>query len=365
MANESDLLSMNGLRSAVRQSFIEVSEEREWYWKFDRFTMLNAFNKLTGTKEYVFFTKPDCHIYTPYTTTLQPVLKEDPFFIDLANRYPHVIQQLQSSAGGEPRFKKSPFMNLLSNTIKSSVDLQALSAAEMDGPKNMYGSGINYRKDAWTGDEDVSFSIEFEDSKYLEVYMLVKAYEEYKRYCTMGLIYPPNLDGSASIGSSGANANSYVVNKILHDVFGIYRFVVEDDYETLVYWSYVCGAYFNSVPRDAFNDIKGGSDLSFSVDFKAFLAFDMDPRILTMFDTVVTKSLGDRKGYRRLYPYNSDLKGIDYEWATYPYIFQVNESDNPKAWRARKDMKYVYKLAWYTSMSEKESPVYKNMAAAK
>ena len=165
------------IRNLLRSNLIYDRAELSWYEKFNRFGFMDPYNNLSQSKEYLFFTKPDCHIYKPDTTELQPVFKNDPFFIDMANRYPHVLQQLQSSAGStgtksSDNIAKNPFMVLLSNSVKNSIDLPSLTATEMDNSTNMYGTTMPYRKDAWTGDENIEFSLEFEDSRFLEVYLL-------------------------------------------------------------------------------------------------------------------------------------------------------------------------------------------------
>lgn len=351
------------IKSLLRSNLIYDRAELSWYEKFNRFGFMDPYNNLSQSKEYLFFTKPDCHIFTPGTTALQPVFRSDPYFIDIANRYPHIIQQLQSSAGSlgntdEDNITKNPFMVLLSNSVKNSIDLPSLTATEMDNATNMYGTTLSYRKDAWTGDENIEFSLEFEDSRFLEVYLLLKTYEEYERYKTIGMIYPPNISGDPEFGEAKHNANSYIREKRLHDVFGIYRIIVGEDYQTIIYWAYLCGAYFNNVPRDAFNDLKNGEGLTFSADFKAFCVSDMDPTILVNFNRLIYSSYGVNAPNRtRLHVYgnaNSTLEQetharINGDWAKYPLIAKLEKDDyaTVDAWPGLADMRYTYQLQWF------------------
>jgi len=347
------------MNDLLKSNLIYNRQDLCWYEKFNRFGAMDPYNNLSQSKEYLFFTKPDCHIFTPDTTNLQPVLANNPFFIDAANRYPHVIQQLQSSAGAlgtdkEDAITKNPFMVLLSNSVKNTIDFQALTATEMDNAVNMYGTSIPYRKDAWLGDENVDFSLEFEDSRFLEVYMLLKIYEEYERYKTVGMIYPPNLNKAKEYGEAKHNCNSYIANKELHDTFGIYRFIVGEDYQTIIHYSYICGAFFNSVPRDAFNDLKNGEGLTFSVDFKAFCVLDMDPRILINFNKIIYDAYGENAMQRtRLYIYGQANKTLAEEtnarvngdWAKYPLVARVPAGG--ASWFGSKSMRYHYQLQWF------------------
>lgn len=355
---------MNYFNDVLRSNLIYNRQDLSWYEKFNRFGFMDPYNNLTQTKEYLFFVKPDCHIFTPNTTKLQPVLRNDPFFIDMANRYPHVIQQLQRSAGSvnnstsDDNIVKNPFMVLLSNSVKNTLDLNSLTASEMDNSTNMYGTTLPYRKDAWTGDENIEFSLEFEDSRFLEVYLLTKTYEEYERYKTIGMIYPPNIDNVDEFGEAHHNCNKYIREKRLHDVFGLYRIIVGEDYQTIIYWAYLTGVYFNSVPRDAFNDLKNGEGLRFTIDFKAFHVNDMDPTILVNFNRLIYKSYGNHAADNpRLHIYGRASSTLEAEtqaringnWAKFPLIARLDKEDAfiKNAWPGIDEMNYIYQLQWF------------------
>lgn len=361
LINKNSIITMDKFGDLLKSNLIYDRKELCWYEKFNRFGALDPYNNLSFAKEYIFFTKPDCHIVTPNTMNLQPVLTDDTFFQDLAERYPHVIQQLQSSAGSfkgqSNNITTNPFMVLLSNAVKNTIDLQSISATEMDNATNMWGTSIPYRKDAWTGDENIDFSLEFEDSRFLEIYHLLLAYERYERYKTAGLIYPPNISGAPESGQARHNFNTYIKNKELHDTFGIYRFIVGEDYETIIYYAYICGAYFNSVPRDAFNDIKNGDGLKYSADFKAFCVLEQDPIILANFNGLIRDAYGMPDGYNKIPVFGDFGYGnlhdeslsdnfkdrVNGNWATFPYV-HTQSSGN---WNGSADMAKQYKLHWY------------------
>lgn len=350
----------------LTNNLLSQGQDVRYYDRLARFGVLDPYNKLTFGKEYLFFTKPDLHIYTPNTSTLQPVFANDPFFVDLDKRLPEVILQLQRSAGagrGSAETRKSPFMNLLCNSVTNNLELSGLTAGTMDGPANMWGGTNSYRKDAWMGDEQIEFTLEFEDTKTLDIYYLLKAYENYHRYMMMGYIFPPNI-GSAPADDNGQYFDAYTANKELHTTFGIYKFIVDDDYTTILYWAYVCGSYFMNVPRDAFNSIDGvvSDGLKYSVDFKAFCADDMNPVILSNFNKYVLDAYGDKSSYTEVglnkhvttdgtefIDFPSD-DSLDYyttfngEWGKFPLIKQVDRTNTNGL---PSTMDYKYELHWY------------------
>lgn len=309
----------------------------QWYRKFNRFGALDPYNALSGSREYIFFTKPDLHLVEPGTNTLNSELNNQPYFVELTQRYPEVISQLQSSSviGNE-----GPFMAILSNAVKNTLEIPSISSTVVDTPANIYGTSYDYRGWGYSSDEKIEFSLEFEDSKYLEIYNLVKAYEEYERLKHIGLVTPPNIDNAPS--ANGIACNYYIRNKVLHDQFSIYKIIVEDDGETIVYYAKLWGVFFKNVPRDAFSDMKVEGGLTYAVDFEAAFIDDMNPTILTDFNQLVYPYLGNTN---ELPIYNKDKHMIEGSWASMPVISKVKTSKD-KTWNGPSSMKHRYKLKW-------------------
>lgn len=335
--------NLSDLNEVLWANSIYNRQDIEWYNKFNRFGALDPYNALSGCREYLFFTKPDLHLVESKSTNLNPELINQPYFQELKDRYPSVITQLQKS-NGYSKGDRTPFMAILSNAVKNTLEMPSVSANTVDTPSTIYGTSYNYRGWGFSSDEKVEFSLEFEDSKYLEIYNLVKAYEEYERLKHIGLVTPPNIDNAPV--SNNVSFNYYVRNKILHDQFSIYKFIVEDDGETLVYYAKLWGVFFKNVPRDAFSDLKVDGGLTYAVDFEAAFIDDMNPTILSDFNTIVSPYV-DR--YKNNLPiYNTAKNMIDGRWACIPLISKVLKNKN-KTWNGPNDMQYAYKLKWRVS----------------
>ena len=349
-AFSSDLIGESIVNGGMQELFwannIFNRQNIEWYTKFNRFGCLDPYNGVGTTKEYIFFTKPDLNICVPGTTkedinedTLNPDLKSYPFFRDLVNRYPDVVSMLQRSID---TVDSSPFMNVLSNSVKNTISIGSISAEEVDTSQTIYGTSIDYRGDGFSSDEKVDFSLEFEDTRYLEIYHLVKAYEEYERLKRIGVVKPPNVD-KADVSEAGYYYGKYTREKRLHDQFGIYKFILDEDYETIIYYAYLCGTMIKSVPRDAFSSLTN-EGLRYSIDFKSAFIEDMTPEILSDFNSLIKGSYSGVGDFEDLPVYNEEYSLIDGRWATCPYVYQVNQ--NKKTWLGPSGMKYTYKLGW-------------------
>lgn len=334
-ASEFDSTGVNGMGNVLQSNGVYNRSDIQWYTKFKRFGCIDPYNSITTTREYLFFTKPDLHLFSAGTNNLNPQITNQPYFLEVNNRYKSVMYQLQiSSAGG----KNYPFMNILSNSVKNTLDLNDTTTTEMESATNIYGTSITYRGSGYNSDEDVEFSLEFEDTRYLEIYNLFKIYEEYERLKRLGIVTPPAV-GAGHTSANGYTFNRYVKNKELHDQFSIFKFIVDEDAETLLYYAKLIGVYPKNLPRSSFSEMKADGGLTYSIEFKAAFIDDMNPEIITDFNYIVNSG----NNVTNVPIYNSSTNSIDGRWCKTPYIVRSNKSTN---WLGPNDMKYSYKLKW-------------------
>ena len=281
-----DLLNSKGIYAKR-----DINDAR--FTKFSRFgRVLDPYGKLNPCREYLFFVKPDLHICVPcgasdsdalysmsgysgqgYRSTsglvLNPQLTDNPYFRDLVDTHPDVVKELQYSADTTG----NPFGHLLSFTVNSNLPLDSSNANTMDNPATIFGTSYKYLQDSEASDEAYNFSLDFVDNKYLDTYHFFKAYSEYHIARKSGLVTPPSMN--------------YYRYKRLHNTMGIYKFIVSEDMETLIYWAYLWGVYPTSCPREAFQDPSYSDGLTFSVNFEAAFIEDMNPMILYQFNKLM------------------------------------------------------------------------------
>ena len=371
--NLGQLLRSNGI-------FSRSEIDSNIYTKFSRFGVINPYNGLNRTREFLFFTRPNLHIMagideaekdggtnnTISSNSLYSELANNLFFQDLVMRHGNLIPQLQSSYN--PDGYKTPFMCLLSNTVSNTLDLPTINGAEIETAANMYGTSIPYRGSSYKSDESAEFTLEFTDTKYGEVYTLVKAYDEYIRQKADGLIAPPDVsatgltmsykDNEGKSLSASQNFTRFHKYKELHDRFSIFKIIVDEDMETILYWAKAIGCYFNSVPRDAYSDLREGGPLKFTVDIKAPFVRDRDPMDILGFDSLISRWYGGKPVKNSNIPiyrdknYDSGLYGgmMNGEWCTIPYITTEARDSVSHPWLAPSAMNFIYKLKWYNNV---------------
>lgn len=304
------------VRSLIMANGIYDRFDMDWYSKFSRFGVIDPYNALTTTREYVFITKPDLCILNN-SGSVSNVLANQPFFVDAVNRYKPIAKQLQSSAS----VSDGPFMSVLSNSITSSLDLPGISVDTVESAGNIMGTRINYRGMS-RGNIDFDFNLEFEDTKYLDVYMLFKMYDEYERLKWQG-----SLDFTSAESDRWTN---YIINKVLHDQVTMYKFVVGEDGYRIVYWARITGCFPTSIPRDAFSDMNNSEPQKLTVGWKGHFVRDMDPIIITHFNQLVSSK---SSGKADLPLFNQSSHAMDGRWASTPYIDIRTVSDSKRGSR--------------------------------
>lgn len=287
------------------------------FTKFSRFGFLDPYNTNTVTKEYVFFTKMDLQLFEKGTTQLQANLRNKPFFENCHRSYIETMCQLQESCDtGHSLY--SPFCNLLTNSIVSNLDLPDISIDTLDTAANIDGIKLTYPFVNPSVHNLQEFSLDFEDTKHLDVYMFFRIWYEYMQLKAVGLTYVPH---------------NYIVNKILYDEMSCYKIIVGEDGETIIHWAKYWGVYPLTVPRSAFSDVEGS--IKFSVSFKSQWVEDMDPAILSDFNKLVQNK---KSRYTKDIPiYDEKRAHINGQWCHVPYIAEVKSETTGKT---------TYKLKW-------------------
>ena len=315
--------------------------------RFSRFTRYGYLDMsgefLTGTREYLFFSKPDLHLMNPDGTMYEP-LTSNPFLCEAYKRYRYSYYSLQQYFGGNTTISgdssvgpvtddsktafdiKSLYIPLLSNMATSTLDLGDITAGEVENNKNLYGITTTYREGSLQSDLGYDFSIEFKDTKWLDVYMLFKIYDEYNRHKYFAEIEP--------------NRQEYITSRIYPEAISIWKLIV-DDTDRIIYWAKATGCVPMSVPRGSVSNLEGVP--KFTVNWKAQFISDMNPMHLAELNVLSRFSLNNDS---RL-----DFMTSGNTWVGYPYIFNgKNEQGFNMPARTGDhsvtDEQRFYKLAW-------------------
>ena len=170
----------------------------------------------------------------------------------------------------------------------------------------VYGTTIQYQQATLESEQKFDFSLEFLDTDRLEVYRLLKIWDEYEN--SKDQISPPNIN--------------YTLNKILHDQIAIYKFIVADDGETIIYYAKLYGVFPKNLPRSTFGSLDKNGGLSYNVNFNANFVEDINPLILVDFNNLVQRFI---KSSSDVPIYDTSHACINGSWVDMPHVvFQPN-----------------------------------------
>lgn len=308
-ANNSIDIKMSDLVAELqsRGVYDRINYGSGWDTGFSRIGIIDPYNSSLNNHEYVFFVKPDLHLFSGEYGNPE-LTQNSPFFLDClgdgsrsSGRYIHVAEQLAFSH--RMHENGGPLSPLLSNAFIGNLELPDISADTIDTPQNVYGTKMEYRGSSYKSDEGFDFSCDFTDTKYLEVYMWFKMYDEYEKMKGRGQVTPTKDD--------------YIVYKNLHDQMAIYKFIVGDDGMSLIYWARIMGAFPKSVPRDTFSKLDDGP-IQYSTSWHGQFVRDMDPAILADFNNIMASYRGNN--FRILPLYDTTHHRFDPTWAKCPVI---------------------------------------------
>lgn len=248
-----------------------------------RFGVYTPSDTIHTLKEYLFFTKPDLNIYplNPYGNKngqfrLNKGLQNETYWMELLDKNPEVFYCLQDSLSKN----KDHFNHLLENTTKGNLSIPGLNSDMVETPSNLYGVNFQYHGSGEASDDSFDFSLEFKDVKGLPVYNFFRAYESYQTLKHHGVL-ETNVD--------------YIIDKILYDNYSIFKFLVDEDGETIVYYAQLYGVTSKSLPRDVFENVSFPDGLSYTVDFHAAFFEDMRPNIIKNFNMLSGDFYNSRK----------------------------------------------------------------------
>ena len=113
----------------------------------------------------------------------------------------------------------------------------------------------------------------------------------------------------------------------------MFKFIVEDDMETIIHYSKYIGVYPKEVPLTTFSNLEDNV-IKHTVEFHAQFVEDMEPAIINDFNKLTSSY---RSGTRNSPVYDKDLHHINNEWVKIPYI---------ESFKYKNSNRKQYKLKW-------------------
>lgn len=272
------------------------------YYNRFKLPMLNdAFLKGYG---YVFFTRPDCNVLNNKGTSISNEVKNVPNFRYAWLHDPHLLKQLSldSDIYGD-------FMPYLSNESRSFTLKDEYITYDSYG-KSMTGHKIVYGKNNVESKTAGEFSIDYVDSRNIDVYRLHKLWTDYISNVYQG-VFNPKM--------------KYIRARQLDYACSVYFILVAEDGETIIFWSKYTGVFPVNIPSSAYNWTNGQVLTNPSINITYQYSFKEDFNPLSLIEFNRNAGTGEYK-YVPVADVASRYYGTGYTWTGTPYIETVNTS---------------------------------------
>lgn len=346
--NEAD----SELRRTLRANGFFMPDDMKMNDAFYRYPRADPYNYVDGAREYLFFTKPDLPLLDTSGNLIYPA-NQVAYFADLFQSTGYrksVFGNLCQSYGYG---HNCPFMRILSNRKASNMDIPDIQVEELETAVNMFGTKILYPKSSLASDEGVDFSIDFEDTRFTEVYHLWKVYDVYRQLKWEGLLGPSIQAGRADVKDAAYDNRyaNFTYYKLLYDHFSVFKFLVAMDGETILYMAKATGVYARSIARSTFSEIPDRGPLKITIGFKVSgWLEDSTPDIVRDFNMLIQRWIGKdpvKDSSVKVAPiYDSEIDYVSQELVKAPFIYRSREVPSQYTNLSRLDEFYTYKLCW-------------------
>ena len=280
----------------------------ERFDKFSQYGFFDVHDTSTYFKEYLFFTKPHLN--------LKGLESYDPSYYKLiVEHYGKTMEYLLAGDTG--------FIPLLTNSVTpgDGAELPDIIPMELETMTNINGAQITYKSQSLESSYNQEFSLSFNDTRFLDVYMLFHFWDTYSTLKALGYMQPLDI---------------YMPpHSILEDQIAVYKITVAEDYRHIVHYAKYTGVYPKIVPKSIFNTMEGGI-IKIPITFKAFKVNDMEPWILDEFNAIA-----GNMSYKGNHLKNKENDwvgfgtGVDNRWKVCPKITKGKYHERP-----------VYFLEW-------------------
>ena len=277
--------------------------------KYDRFKMPDPNLPLQRGFPHVFFTRPNCNIFDDAGKgELTEVLTSKDIFKYILNYNIDLLYQLSGTGGGYGH----DFMMSLSNLACSFSNSDEYITTGQYG-STYTGFKISYGRHDIESRTAGTCTIEFKDTRNLDIYFIHRLWTQYISGVYRGEIYPKSEN---------------IIKKILDYAGSIYYIVTAEDNETVLFWTKYYGVFPTTVPSAHPSWGKGNVITSedFTIEYQYSFKEDCNP--YTIFEFNHNSRVG--KDTKFVPTYNPYTNSASDNWVGRPFITYDEKSRHYK-----------------------------------
>ena len=260
--NHDSLLSMfNKIQKNMDIPSFYTREQLNWnvHVNFNRFKKEFPDTYLRNTIGVVIFTRPDLNLYDS-SLNKNAMIASDPRSNHIINKNAMVARLLTNQCTGKESHKFNP---LLSN-LAQSLDVVDDSIDTLDTGETFTGYKMQYAKHNIKSITSGSISIKYRETYDLSITDTHQLWVDYMSNVYRGIFEPKR---------------EYVWKKELDYACDVYYFLLDQDGETIKFWTKYYGVFPNNVPKSAYSyDFGSSINLpELSVNYSYIYKEDLSP----------------------------------------------------------------------------------------
>lgn len=294
----------------IFSGWTKLAINNKYHTEFNRFKLDHPDIFLRNTVGYIVFTRPDLNFLDDSGQLLSGI-SVDPRVEYIARNNIHLVQCLTHEYDGTTGHNFNPFLSNLAQSIEVMDD----SVDTLDTGETFTGYKFQYSKHNIKSITSGSLTIKFKETFDLGITNLFQLWVDYQSNVYKGVFLPKD---------------DYIWFKNIDYMCNIYYFLLDQDGETLLFWSKYFGVFPVNVPKSSLA-YDAGSQVQLpdmSVQFSYIYKEDLSPATLVEFNR--DAGLEDSSNVTYLPTYNAQLGHSGKTWAGVPFVssFETNNGIN-------------------------------------
>lgn len=286
---------------------------------YNRFKLANPADILSRGFPHVFFTRPDCNIFSDMTgTKARSRVAADPTFARALSNKKELLmslQQVTNSAVGNCKF----WNMFLSNKAES------FSLTDESIDKDSYGTTYRKNKVSYGKSNEESkgsgeFTVDFRDTRDLDIFQINKLWTDYISNVYVGKWYPKSR---------------YLWQKALDYACSVYYIITAEDGETIIFWSKYYGVFPLNTPSSAYSWTSGSpiENQKLQIQYAYSWKEDYNPQSMVEFN--INSGVNSSDSVTYMETYNPHIGTVGNTWVGTPFIDTVSYDDKSYDFKLR------------------------------
>lgn len=275
---------------------------------YNRFKIANPADILSRGFAHVFFTRPNCNLFSDNKgqTPVKRVEANPNFKYALCNKRSllYSLTQVTNKKTGNPIWNYILSNKALSFSLTDeSIDVDKYG-------KTYHGDSIAFGRSNNESKAAGEFTVSFQDTRDLDVFHIHKLWVDYISNVYIGRWYPKY---------------EYLWERVLDYACSVYYIITAEDNETILFWSKYYGCFPTNIPSSAYGWTAGSPIESQKLDVQYQYSFKEDYNPQALVELNLNTGLTGLTKIEYVSTYNSNLGSIGSTWVGSPFVETIKE----------------------------------------